>query len=374
MFIVILVTNGVKDKNMKRVLSLTICIALSSCGPDPIERASEDPWSSKNQSVKTMSQADSPIPAPMLVDGNTVNASAISILQQATESSTPRLRANAIEALRYAPEDILEQAVRVGLGDENRGVRFVASMMIGEQHLCNISLFLEPLLLDDSKSVQAAAMFSIQKCGGSVDLNPIASMLNSDNPELRGNAAMILGLLGNTSAKQMIREALKNTPVSITPIRRRLINLQMAEALILLGDQDELEVIRAAIFSSSQESEVTAIACQIAGRLHDVEVTSTLESITLTPNRYPDEIRLIAATALAEINPNRMPMEPVLRFTSSASASLRSQCATALGVQGNQLSLGPLTLMMDDSDPLVQISAAGAVLRINNPDSMANAD
>lgn len=374
MFIVILVTNGVKDKKMKRVLSLTICLALSSCGPDPIERASEDPWSSKNQSVKTMSQADSPIPAPMLVDGSTVNASAISILQQATESSTPRLRANAIEALRYAPEDILEQAVRVGLGDENRGVRFVASMMIGEQHLCNISLFLEPLLLDDSKSVQAAAMFSIQKCGGSVDLNPIASMLNSDNPELRGNAAMILGLLGNTSAKQMIREALKDTPVSITPIRRRLINLQMAEALILLGDQDELEVIRAAIFSSSQESEVTAIACQIAGRLHDVEVTSTLESITLTPNRYPDEIRLIAATALAEINPNRMPMGPVLRFTSSASASLRSQCATALGVQGNQLSLGPLTLMMDDSDPLVQISAAGAVLRINNPDSMANAD
>jgi HEAT repeat protein len=373
-FIVILVTNGVKDKKMKRVLSLTICLALSSCGPDPIERASEDPWSSKNQSVKTMSQADSPIPAPMLVDGSTVNASAISILQQATESSTPRLRANAIEALRYAPEDILEQAVRVGLGDENRGVRFVASMMIGEQHLCNISLFLEPLLLDDSKSVQAAAMFSIQKCGGSVDLNPIASMLNSDNPELRGNAAMILGLLGNTSAKQMIREALKDTPVSITPIRRRLINLQMAEALILLGDQDELEVIRAAIFSSSQESEVTAIACQIAGRLHDVEVTSTLESITLTPNRYPDEIRLIAATALAEINPNRMPMGPVLRFTSSASASLRSQCATALGVQGNQLSLGPLTLMMDDSDPLVQISAAGAVLRINNPDSMANAD
>ena len=87
----------------------------------------------------------------------------------------------------------------------------------------------------------------------------------------------------------------------------------MAEALILLGDQDELEVIRAAIFSSSQESEVTAIACQIAGRLHDVEVTSTLESITLTPNRYPDEIRLIAATALAEINPK--PYADGARFT-----------------------------------------------------------
>ena len=367
-----LVTNGVKDKKMKAVLSVMIGLVLGSCGPDPIERASEDPWSSKNQSVKSMDETATPVPTPMLVDGNTVNESALSILQQATDSSNPRYRANAIEALRYAPHNILETAVRVGLGDQNRGVRFVASMMIGEQHICEVSILLEPLLLDESQSVQAAAMFSIHKCGGTVDLNPIARMLNSDNPELRGNAAMILGQLGNTSAKQMIRDALKNTPVSITPIRRRLINLQMAEALILLGDKKELEVIRAAIFSSSQESEVTA--CQIAGRLHDVEVTSTLESIILTPNRYPDEIRLVAATALAEINPSRMPMEPVLRFSSSDSANLRSQCATALGVQGNQLSLGPLTLMMEDSDPLVQISAAGAVLRINNRDSMVIAD
>jgi HEAT repeat protein len=199
-------------------------------------------------------------------------------------------------------------------------------------------------------------------------------MLNSKNPELRGNAAMIFGKLGNESSIKLLRDALQSMPSTITPIRRRLINLQVAESLVLLGDTDELEVIRAAIFSSSKEAELTAIACQIAGRLHDIEVTSTLESIMLTPNRYPDEIRLIAATALAEINPSRMPMEAVLRFTSSDSANLRSQSAIALGVQGNQLSLGPLALMMEDYDPLVQISAAGAVLRINNTDSMAIAD
>jgi len=359
---------------MKIVTSLLVFTCITACGPDPIQRASEEPWSSKNQSVKSIEQASNAPVVPMLVDGETVVDSALSILEQATHSSNPRLRANAIEALRYAPKPILEEAVRVGLGDDNRGVRFVAAMMVGEEELCTISLLLEPLLLDESQSVQAAAMFSMYKCGGTVDLNPIAVMLHSSNPELRGNAAMILGQIGNTSARQMIRDALKATPTSITPIRRRLINLQLAEALILLGEREELEVIRAAIFSSSQEAEVTALACQIAGRLHDVEVTSTLESITLTPDRYPDEIRLVAATALAEINPNRMPMEPVLRFSSSDSPSLRSQCATALGVQGNQLSLGPLTLMMDDSDPIVQISAAGAVLRINNDDSMAIVD
>ena len=363
---------------MKVVLRLGLGLAIGtqvlSCGPEPIDRASNDPWSSKNQSVKTMEQTASAPKAPMLVDGATVTESALSVLLQATESSDARMRANAIEAIRYASPTMVETVVRVGLGDENRGVRFVAAMMIGEERLCTISHLLEPMLLDDSPSVQAAAMFSLYKCGGSVDLNPLAKMLNSDSPEYRGNAAMILGKMGNESAKQLIRDALDTMPSTITPIRRRLINLQMAEALVLLGEVEELEVIRAAIFSSSQEAEVTAIACQIAGRLHDVEVTSTLEGITLTPLRYPDEIRLVAATALAEINPSRMPMEPVLRFSSSDNASLRSQCATALGVQGNQLSLGPLALMMEDSDPFVQISAAGAVLRINNTDSMAIAD
>ena len=142
---------------MKAVLSVMIGLVLGSCGPDPIERASEDPWSSKNQSVKSMDETATPVPTPMLVDGNTVNESALSILQQATDSSNPRYRANAIEALRYAPQNILETSVRVGLGDQNRGVRFVASMMIGEQHICEVSILLEPLLLDESQSVQAAA-------------------------------------------------------------------------------------------------------------------------------------------------------------------------------------------------------------------------
>jgi HEAT repeat protein len=196
-------------------------------------------------------------------------------------------------------------------------------------------------------------------------------MLQSDNPELRGNAAMIVGQLGNKSAIMLIRDALQNTPQSITPIRRRIINLQMAEALILLGERQELEVVRAGVFSSIQEAEVTALACQIAGNLRDVEVISTLEGITLTPNRYPDEIRLVAATALAQISPSRMPLDTVLRFSSNASPNIRSLCAAALGAQGNRLSLGPLALMLKDIDPSVQISAAGAVLRINNRDSLA---
>ncbi len=355
---------------MKIQLLSIFAISLVSCGPDPIKRASDTPWSSKNQSIKNMDDTNASANKPMLVNKETVQETALALLQVSLDAKDSRLRANALESLRFAPPEILERAVQVGLGDSNRGVRFVAAMMIGEESLCDISILLEPLLLDESESVQAAAMLSIYKCGGKVDLNPIANMLRSDNPELRGNAAMIIGHLGNPSAIEMIRDALKITHDSITPIRRRLINLQMAEALILLGERNELEVVRASVFSSIQEAEVTALACQIAGNLHDVEVISTLEGITVTPDRYPDEIRLVAATALAQIAPSRMPLETVLRFSSSDLPNIRSQCATALGVQGNRLSLGPLALMLKDNDQLVQISAAGAVLRINNKDSL----
>ena len=358
-------------KFLRSVLALGL---LTACGPDAVKRASEDPWSSKNQSIRSVNESAKTSIAPKVVDGNTVKQSALSLLLDNTESNNSRFRANAIEALRYAPNDLLERVLRLALGDNNRGVRFVAAMMIGEKKLCSLSMLLEPLLLDESESVQAAALYSLYRCGLKVDLNLLAHMLQSGNPELQGNAAMVLGMMGNTSAVHMIRDALKVPQDLITPIRRRLINLQMAEALILLGERNELEVVRAAIFSSAQESEVTALACQIAGRLGDVEVVSTLESITMSPKRYPDEIRLVAATSLAEITPRRMPLELVLSFSSNDSANIRSQCATALGVQGYQLNLGPLALMLKDVDPLVQISAAGGILRIDNDDSMPELD
>lgn len=349
---------------------MALLLTLASCGPDAVQRSSEDPWSSKNQSVKTMNEVAKSKTSPTIVNGEAVRNRALEILRQGTESTDPRMRSNAIEALKYAPDVVLEDTLRFALGDENRAVRFVAAMMVGKKKMCNLVMFLEPLLLDTSLSVQAAALYSLYRCGQKVDLNPIAAMLQSGDAELQGNAALVLGMMGNKSAVHMIRESLKVPQTSITPIRRRLINLQMAEALILLGERKELEVVRAGIFSSAQEAEVTALSCQIAGHLKDYEVVSTLESILLGTRRYPDEIRLVAATALAEIAPSRMPLEIVLGYSSNNSSSIRSQCAAALGVQGNRLSLGPLALMLRDADPFVQISASGAILRIDNGDSI----
>lgn len=312
----------------------------------------------------------------MVVDGATVRDRALDVLTQAATSADPRLRANAIEALRYGPDVALRGAVLAGIADENRGVRFVATMLIGDAELCDLGSLLEPLLMDDAASVRAAAMCSLYRCGDGVDLSSLAVMLASDDPELRANAALVLGAMGNESAIPMLREAVRLPMRGVSPIRRRLVNLQLAEALVRLGAREELEVVRAAIFSSAEEAEATALACQIAGRLRDVDVASNLQDLAGggTPARQPAEVRLVAAAALAQIDPNRMPTDVVLRFTTHYEPSLRAQAAVALGLQGNTLSLGPLALLIGDDDPLVQVAAAGAALRIDGTATTATAD
>ena len=163
----------------------------------------------------------------MVVHGETVVAGAMGILSEALASTDPRLRANAIESMKYAPIEQLKYAVRIGLGDENRGVRFVSAMLIGETRLCDEAILLEPLLLDESLSVQGSVLFALYRCGEQIDLNPLAEMLGSDDVELRGNAALVLGRMGNPSAIEMIRSAAHSEMVGILPIRRRLINLQL---------------------------------------------------------------------------------------------------------------------------------------------------
>ena len=361
-------------KNMYGMVIGTFLV-LFGCGPDPVTRASEEPWSTKQNSVRSLNDDGLPPTRPqgaLAVNGDTVHASAMNILMEAVDSNDPFIRANAIESMKYALREDLSYAVRIGLGDENRGVRFVSAMLIGDLKLCEDTVLLEPLMLDQSESVQAAALYSMYRCGSEVNLNPLAEMLNSGDSELRGNAALVLGRMGNSSAIDLIHAASHDVMDGILPIRRRLINLQLSEALVLLGEKDELQVIRAAVFSSASEAEVTALACQILGRLHDVTVLPTLESLASdTTNRQPDEVQLVAATAVAEIAPSRMPTTLVLGYTSSQEPHLRAQCAVALGTQGNQLNLGPLALLLKDRDPLVQIAAAGAILRIDNADSVA---
>jgi HEAT repeat protein len=291
---------------------------------------------------------------------------AIDLLLQAAEATDPLLRANALEALHDAPQH-LTPAVRRGLSDPNEGVRFVAAMTVGRTRLTSLAEAVEPLLNDESGSVRAAAIYALRRCGRSIDLNPLADMIQSGDPTVKGNAALVLGELGNPSAIPMLREAvgrkLPRTPVA----RAKVVDLQIAEALVKLGHEAGLDAIRAALFAPVEEGELTVMACQMCGQLADKAYAPSLRDMATREGRLeePPEIQLAAAEALARMDRTWALTDIPLARVGSDRPALRAQAAITLGsFPATARTLEVLAGLLDDPSPAVQVAAAGAIVRL----------
>lgn len=356
----------------RSLAALFVAVFCAGCSNSPDQQV----WTTKNQSMLGV-KTDSP---SLNVSGSDFSAPpssalelrepAISVLLQAAESSDPMLRANAVEALHGAKEH-LSDVLRRALGDTNRGVRFVAAMSVGRFALKELTALVEPLLHDESHSVQAAAMYAQHRCGVKVDLNPLGRLLRSEDPEVRGNAAYVLGELGQRSAIDLLREAAGSGLQFATQARRKVIELQLAEAMVKLGAVQELDVIRAALFAPVEESEVAALACQMCGELKDGGALADLVNIVnrTGPSERPPEIRMAAALAVARIDPTRTLVEIPVSHATSSRAELRAQAAYTLGAMGGNrtssaVAASNLSRLLNDANPMVQVAAAGAILRL----------
>ena len=291
-------------------------------------------------------------------------AIAVDFIQQAANSPDAQIRANAVEASQYAQE-IVEEIVRPALGDDNRGVRFVAAMLVGNIKLEHLTLLLEPLTHDESVSVRAASLYAKARCGQPVDLTPLASMMSSDDPEQRGNAALILGELGNPSAVPMIKDSLGRGMQRVEPQRVRVVEIQVAEALVKLGETGDIEVIRAALFAPPEQSEVAALASLISGRVNDRAVINELQRMAgrTGSEAYPSEVRLAATIALAQMAPERAPLDVPRHFMDSPEYQLRRMAAITLGEFKSTEARDLLATLLEDPDPTVQVAAAAALLK-----------
>ncbi len=330
----------------------------------------QDDWGIFGDGTGTAATADAEIPLDALdpVERATaLRATAVDLLLQASQSQDPLLRANAMESLHHSPQ-FAEQVVRRGIVDDNRGVRFVAAMTIGRLKMKHLAHLLEPMTNDESESVQAAALYGLKRCGFNIDLNPLGEFLFSNEPEVKANAALVLGELGDRSAIPMLRSALGKGMVRSSPIRAKLVDLQIAEAMVKLGKDTEVEGIRAALFSPAEQGELTALAAMILGRLHDEGAKPTLIDLATRSGerRQPAEVRMAATLAVAQIEPTQAPIQVPMLFLDSDRPGLRMQAALTLGFIGGAQAEKAVLRLMDDEDPLVQVASAGAVLQMQS--------
>ena len=342
----------------------------------PVEVVAVEPTATPRPPVRS----EAPRNAPSEFTGTTAAVGgarqlALSILMNSARSQWPQMRANAMEALIPDPRRLRGEVV-AGLVDENRGVRFVALMSMYKAKLCELVPMAEDLLQDPSDSVRAAAILALRTCDHPVDPSPLARMAGSDDPEVRANAFVILGLLGNPSAEVVIRNSLGTSMGLVNPSRARIVELQGAAALVRLGDEEEIQPIRAALFTPTEQGELILLAIQALAELGDAGAKGMLVRLVEAPGNQarPPEIRLAAATALARLG-LREPA-PYLRLASeygvSPDPAVRAQVAALLGFVPCETGDAMLANLMQDQSSLVRLAAAGSVVRLTSSRSLGS--
>jgi HEAT repeat protein len=266
------------------------------------------------------------------------------------------LRANAIEAMQPIPTRALPLA-QLGLNDEHPAVRFAALVTIGKLRLEGMGPSAVRMVDDRSPSVRAAAMFAAHQTGQDVDISPLAGMLRSPEPGVRANAAMLLGLIGDRSALPMLQEMSRLPLHRASAEEREIVRVQVAEAMVALGNDRALDVMRAGAYSNLDE--VRVLSVQTMGRLRDRAMMASLPPML---RDGPIELRLAAAEALARLgSPQGLPT--LLEAATHELETARAQAAFGLGLIADTRSAEALGRLLNDPSPLVRLSAAAAVLR-----------
>lgn len=308
------------------------------------------------------------------VSAATLRERALASLLEAATAGSPEIRVNAMEALSTAPRRV-EPILRAALVDPVPALRISAAMIIGNSKMESSASFVEPLLNDPVLMTRAAAAYALARCGRSVDLGPIAELLSQSEPRMRAQASYMLGQLGNRSALPMLEDAFRDSFPRASGSEIRLMELQIAQARVRLGDDDAIQAIRAGLFPArSEDLEATALAAQITGELRDRASIRELVMLTRmrdeTGGQMPPEVRLAAAGSLgvmriAQANPEDVAME----LLNGRPDPVRAQAAFVLGQCGLDSSLAVLEPLLEDPSAQVRLAAATAITRITEQGS-----
>lgn len=360
------------------VLLTAACGSTTKPGPN---RSSSPNGPSQNQVHEPPGGTRAAAPKPVSTDDfaspvvrSALREQAIETILAGARSVDPSIRANAAEAALLAPAR-LDSIVAAALKDDNLGVRAVGAVAVGKAKLKPLAPALWPLLSDSSPYVSSAAIFGLRRCGEEVDPTPLSNILHHDpSTKVRSHAAYLLGELGDRSAVPMLRAAAKKPMPRASDTDRRLMELQIAEALVKLGDEQQIMAIRAALYPSSVEAlEATALAVQIIGSLKDQGAADQLIYLSAKTdeagNLMPAEIRLGIAGSLALIG-NRRGDFIAQEYWNHDNPVLRAQAAYVFGAIATTESLGYLKwYITTDPSEQVRLAAAAGVLRSIGSDS-----
>ena len=292
---------------------------------------------------------------------------AIASLLELTRSPDAQTRANALEALELAPLQ-LDAVAAASLLDENVGVRSIAAVAVGRAGLRGHEAALRAMLADESGYARASAIFALAKLGLEVDLTPLAAFLIEGKPSgLRGHTAYLLGELGDPAGVDLLRAGARSPMDLLSHAERRVVELQISEAMVKLGDRQQLGPIRAALFpSQASDLEAMALAIQIVGEIGDSASRGRLVQIAETTDNsgqtMPAEVQLAIAISMGKLG-DRNGWFVADQYWDESREVLRADSAAVYGWSARDQDLQRLKKMLGDESGRVRVSAAAGILR-----------
>lgn len=187
---------------------------------------------------------------------------------------------------------------------------------------------------------------------------------------VRSHAAYVLGEMGNATAIGLLRQAADTPLPRNQESETKLFHLQLAEARAKLGDESQLEVVKAALYPATpQELEATALAVQILGEIRDKQSKDSILWLIEGTSKdgrlsMPAEVRLAGAAALARMGLQKGAMKLADEYSQDPSPLVRAQVAAVYAQAKAQDRESMLGEWLDNAEPNVRIASAAALLLI----------
>ena len=197
-----------------------------------------------------------------------------------------------------------------------------------------------------------AQIFALHRLGDTRYSHELEQAAIDPRPQVRGDTALLLGLIGNTSAEPILFQMMKKD-------RASNVRLQAAEALWRLGDargEDTLVQGTVSSYASDRMIALTALA-----EPHNRAVLRNVYG--LLTDEYP-EVALVAARAAGELG-NDAGIGVAEAGARSTDPMQRALAALALGAIGRADSQPILAKLLGDDQPDVRLTAATAILQID---------
>lgn len=349
-----------------RSITRMVCVAMTAATLGPVCGSAFGQESGRKDGTEKSVPSAKGTASSQPIQASLLREEALTLLDAMSKDSSAEIRANVVEAAGSSPQR-LRHIIERGLTDSSAAVQTVALMVVGRNKIGELASLAKTSLSSDNGYVKAAAIFALAANGKEVDQTPLASiLLTHEKPQVRAHAAYILGEIKNKSALGLLRQAAREKLIMASEAQVKSYQLQIAEALVKLGDQSQIDTIRASLYSGPEDLEAVALAAQILGTIGDTGARNNLINLSVYKDKagtpLPPDVRLAVAAALAKLGESDAAMIAT-EFVTHAEPAIRKQAAFVMGLGGKNALAVHLNTLLNDPDAGVRVAAADAILK-----------